>query len=342
MRFSIIIPVYNAEKYLKSSLNSVVGQTFGNYEVVIVNDGSTDNSLNIVNEYAKKYGFKVVDKQNSGSYAARVDGIVNSEGEYIISLDSDDCFSSDTSLAELDEKLRELDNPDILIFGYNEMSDDGKIIKTNSRRKESFVGDGCKDFYKRFFSSTEFNSIWSKTFRRDLFSVEQVIDRRIDMCDDVCILLNILNFATTIECVDGVFYNYRINPTSLVRQYKKSESINVLVYDKMSEFTAEKGFSAEFSEITAMRLLKDCAVTYLLATNNVNKKLGCYKSDLLEIASNTTYRKVCGDYLCKQSFFIRFINNLILKKKVRTIIFFKRILQVKGINKLMRKMYVKA
>lgn len=341
MRFSIVVPVYNTEKYLKTSLDSIAGQTFKDYEVIIVNDESTDNSLSIVNEYAEKYGFKVINKQNGGCYAARVEGIINCKGEYIVNLDSDDSFSSDTVLAELDVKLRGLNNPDILIYGYYERSDNGKIIKTDLRKRESFIGDGCKDFYKRFFGTNEFNSIWSKVFKKELFSAERIINKRINMCEDVFILLNILETASSIECIEDVFYNYRLNPTSLVRQYRKSDLVNVLVYDKMIEFASEKGLDKEFSDIASMRLLKDCAVTYLLASNNVSKKLDCYKSDLCEIASDSTYRKVCNDYLSRQSFCIRFINKMILKKKLRTLVFFKRILQIKTINKLMKKMYCK-
>ena len=342
MRFSIVVPVYNTKKYLKTSLDSIVGQTFNEYEVVVVNDGSTDDSMNIVNEYAMKYGFKVIDKPNKGCYAARVDGIINCKGEYIINLDSDDCFSSDTVLAELDKRLRKINDPDVLIYGYNEMSDNGKITKTNYRKRQSYIGDKCKEFYKRFFATTEYNSIWSKVFRKELFSAELIINKRINMCEDVFISLNILESASSIECVEDVFYNYRINPTSLVREYKKSDSVNVLVYEKMSEFISRKGLDKEFLEIASMRFLKDCAVTYLLAPNNINGKSDCYKSDLCEIASNPIYQKVCGDYLSKQSSCIRFINKLILKKKLRMIVFFKRFFQIKSINKLMRKVYGKA
>lgn len=343
MRFSIVMPVYNTEKYLRTSLDGIVGQTFCDYEVIIINDGSTDNSLNIANEYAAKYGFSVIDKPNGGCYAARVEGIESSKGEYVINLDSDDCFASATVLAELDEQLRKLGNPDILIYGYNEMSDDGKTLKTVLREKKSFVGsEGLKDFYKKFLGTNEYNSIWSKAFKRELFSVDRVMDGRIDMCDDVFVTLNIIDRAASIECTDSVFYNYRINPQSLVRQYKKSDLINVSVYDKMREFQTEKGLDEEFTEIVSGRLLKDCAVTYLLAPNNVNGKIDCYKSDLCEIASDETYRKVYSDYLGKQSFVIRFINKLIFKKKTRTLLFFKRILQIKIINRLMRKAYGKA
>lgn len=342
MRFSIVVPVYNTEKYLKTSIESIIGQTFDNYEVIFVNDGSTDNSLSVVNEYAKKYGFRVVDKENGGSYAARVDGIVNSNGEYILNLDSDDSFSSNTVLEELDKRLSELGNPDILIYGHNEISDNGEITKTNLLKRESFVGDECKEFYKRFFATTEFNSIWSKAFKKELFSLEHVLSEKINMCDDVFVTLNILETALSIECVEDVFYNYRINPTSLVRQYRKSDVVNVLVYDKMAEFVCEKKLDSEFMDLAALRLLKDCAVTYLLAPNNINGKVECYKSDLCEIASNSTYQKVCSDYLDKQSFIIRFINKLIRKKKFGTLIFLKRILQIKVINKQLREIYGKA
>ena len=90
-KFSIIVPVYNTEKYLRKCLDSIKNQTFNDYEVIIINDGSTDNSLSIVSAI-NDIRIKIYSKSNGGVSAARNDGIIHSVGDYILFLDADDIF----------------------------------------------------------------------------------------------------------------------------------------------------------------------------------------------------------------------------------------------------------
>ena len=90
-KFSIIIPVYNVEKYLKKCLDSVFNQTYKDYEVIVVNDGTKDNSMDIV----KDYDVKVINQKNQGLSAARNAGVKKATGEYLIFLDSDDYWEKD-------------------------------------------------------------------------------------------------------------------------------------------------------------------------------------------------------------------------------------------------------
>ncbi len=88
---SVIIPVYNAEKYLKKAIDSVLSQTLARIELVCINDGSKDGSMRILSEYQKNYSnIKVIDQKNSGAACARNTGIQRAEGEYVFFLDSDD------------------------------------------------------------------------------------------------------------------------------------------------------------------------------------------------------------------------------------------------------------
>ena len=114
---SVIIPVYNAEKYLRKCLDSVCGQTLKNIEIICVNDASTDNSLMILNEYAKKDGRIVVidKKENEGSSFARKTAIANAKGDYIIPLDADDYYTKPKAL-EYSYKLAIQENSDIVLF----------------------------------------------------------------------------------------------------------------------------------------------------------------------------------------------------------------------------------
>lgn len=97
IRFSIIIPVYNTEKYLERCLDSVLGQNYKEIEIILINDGSKDNSLKICEKYKKRFSeIVLIDQENQGLGAARNRGIENSNGEYLIFLDSDDYVEKDS------------------------------------------------------------------------------------------------------------------------------------------------------------------------------------------------------------------------------------------------------
>ena len=107
MLFSLILPVYNVELYLKECIVSILKQTYTDYELILVDDGSTDGSGAICDEYAEKEKqIKVIHKANGGSSDARNAGIETAQGEYIIYLDSDDYIISDRFLEKLSEKLK--------------------------------------------------------------------------------------------------------------------------------------------------------------------------------------------------------------------------------------------
>src|SRR5574344_179901 len=96
-KISVIVPVYNTEKYLAESLDSVIRQTFKDIEIICVDDGSTDNSSNILSKYAKKDSrIKVISQKNQGVITARNNAIKQAEGDYIYTLDSDDVIDETT------------------------------------------------------------------------------------------------------------------------------------------------------------------------------------------------------------------------------------------------------
>ena len=111
--FSIIIPIYNAERHLKSCLDSIVNQNYLNYEVLLIDDGSTDKSGEICDDYVSRFKkFKVIHKENKGVSNARNKGIELSQGEYLLFVDSDD-FLSETYLSSIYSVI-EKSNPSVV------------------------------------------------------------------------------------------------------------------------------------------------------------------------------------------------------------------------------------
>ncbi len=133
-KFSIIIPVYNVEKYIKKCLDSVFNQTYKDFEVIVINDGTPDNSMEII----KEYDITVINQKNQGQSAARNAGIKKATGDYIIFLDSDDYWRKDL-LKEINKSLK--NNPDVVRFQMQELFEgqDG-ILEHNEKGFEGLNG----------------------------------------------------------------------------------------------------------------------------------------------------------------------------------------------------------
>ena len=116
VKFSIIVPVYNVEKYLEDCLDSILKQTYDDFEVIVVNDGSTDNSQKVIDNYAKRDNrIKAFKKKNGGVSDARNYGISKAKGEYFIFVDSDDTIN-DKLLEKLDKEIKKYDEIDLIKY----------------------------------------------------------------------------------------------------------------------------------------------------------------------------------------------------------------------------------
>ncbi|MGN1326481.1 MAG: glycosyltransferase family 2 protein, partial [Clostridia bacterium] len=125
-KITVIMPVYNVEKYLEEAIDSVIYQTYQNLEIILIDDGSTDNSGNICDEYAKKDShIKVIHQENKGLSGARNTGLDIATGEYIMFIDSDDIFPKDACEKML--KFMEEKDADYIVGNYTNMSEEGEI-----------------------------------------------------------------------------------------------------------------------------------------------------------------------------------------------------------------------
>lgn len=141
-RFSVIISAYNVEPYIERAINSVLNQKFNNYELIVVEDKSTDNTLQKIMQYKSK--IKIIkNKQNKGLGAVRNIGIDNAKGEYIIHLDGDDTLYNESTLQDID-KLIGSNKPDIVFLGFQEINGNNRLrisTKERSTREERLLCD---------------------------------------------------------------------------------------------------------------------------------------------------------------------------------------------------------
>lgn len=165
MRYSVIVPIYNAEGTLRRCLDSLVGQRFSDYELLLINDGSTDGSDAICREYANTYScVRCFAKENGGVSSARNLGLEQAEGEYILFVDSDDYVSQDY-FASLSHAL-ESNATDLLMFGYCNFGGISAEWDTGEFYEDSEIG-----IAERVSSAVRqylFSSLWSKAFKRQI------------------------------------------------------------------------------------------------------------------------------------------------------------------------------
>lgn len=200
MRFSIIIPVYNVEKYIDKCLDTVMHQTYDDYEVIVVNDETPDNSMKIVQKYVDMFPGKiqVIHQKNTRQGGARNNGVTKARGEYILFVDSDD-YVAGNMLEVVDEKLKE--NPcDILFFQYTPVSEQGEelpYVRHNAiaagvycpKRDKHLVllptGPVNKAFRREFYVGTQLQFPEKLLYEDGVTRLFYAVAESIVVCDDV-------------------------------------------------------------------------------------------------------------------------------------------------------------
>ena len=222
MKFSVIVPVYNVERFLRQCVESVLNQSFGDFELILVDDGSPDNCPRICDEYALKDGrVKVIHKTNGGLVSARKAGCVVAVGEYVVCLDGDDYIAPNC----LDSFAKAIDaySPDICVCGFY------KAYAENEVKCLPFENAGFYDKetiekhiypylienkYGRYFSA----SIWAKAFRREIYTEYQTsVDPRIKIGEDQCVVKPCVFRAESLYVIDECLYYYRQNDESMTK-----------------------------------------------------------------------------------------------------------------------------
>lgn len=204
IKISVTVPVYNTSKYIRQCLESLYRQTFKDIEFIIVDDGSTDGSSIICDEYAKKDSrFRVIHKKNGGSASARQTGLDVSRGNYIIVCDSDD-WVEPNMYEELYKKAIEND-ADIITCGFYTEYDNGKKISNYTIFKES---NGIVDNYDILERGAGWS--WVKLIKRSLFKkANAYYEPGINLSEDSLIVYKLLRISPKIVQLDKPLYHYR-------------------------------------------------------------------------------------------------------------------------------------
>jgi len=224
IKFSIIVPVYNIEKYICQCVDSILSQTYSNLEIILVNDGSTDNSLSILNDYAKKDArIIIVDKKNGGLSSARNAGIDVCMGDYISFIDGDD-WVAENMYATAYSSIREQGWVDLITFSFYNYYATKDIVVF------SYKHEGCKTGMEFYAESNYYVNAWSK-----IYSAKRIKNGNYRFIPGI--IHEDIPFTTlyTIESdsvvnIDIPLYYYRRNRTDSILNSLNEKSINDKAY----------------------------------------------------------------------------------------------------------------
>ena len=216
MRLSVIVPVYNIEKYVGKCLDSILSNDIQDMEVIVVNDGSTDNSLSVINEYAQKDNrVVIIDKGNGGCASARNAGIKKASGEYIGFVDGDDFVDKDMFIKLLNTAYDSDKCPkyDYVYCGYQEYYEETMECQRvlNDKLTMPYLGgtDSTDDIL-RLVTNTRV-AIWRAIYRLDVIKNKKIyFHEDLKRFDDLPFRVEYIFNAGSVRCIDEYMYFYRL------------------------------------------------------------------------------------------------------------------------------------
>ncbi len=247
-KISVIVPIYNVEKYLENCLFSIQNQTFDSYEVVLVEDGSTDNSKQIAEQFVSQHRdkFKLVCQENRGLSGARNTGLLHADGEYICFVDSDDTIEP-TFLSALYEQA-EKNNADLVFCAFQSVDEQGKCLEVH---RENIQPEKIYNLKKNKELFLIQNAAWNKLYRKDIIINNNLQYTEGAWYEDLRFTKKYLLLAEKVVYCDQVLYNYLQRSGSIMSSMGSKRNFEILdALDEVTEFYYKKGVLDEFeSEI---------------------------------------------------------------------------------------------
>lgn len=255
IKVSIVVPVYNVEEYLRACLESLIGQTLKDIEIICVNDGSTDDSLNILKEYVDKDSrIVIINQQNQGISVARNNALKIAKGEYIGFVDSDDWVDLNFFEKLYNEAVK--NDCDIAAGGIAWNKNDGELDFVDISFKNSKIYTKTPDKYK-ITKVAKTAHVWNKIYKKELLDKLKLDFEPDRYYEDMMFSHRVLHESGRLVTAPGVFYHYRLNPLSAVntdspqkRLDFKSEvlkTINYVIKNKIKVNLAK--YYPQFTEV---------------------------------------------------------------------------------------------
>lgn len=314
-KFSVLIPVYNVEKYLRECVDSVLCQSYKNFEIILVDDGSTDSSGRMCDEYARENeNIKVIHQTNKGQYLARKEAVNYAVGDYCIYLDSDD-FWEPCLLEKVNETISKFDC-DIVMFSMRDYINgkfgDKKILFENN---SIFAGQSKLVLYEKLIETNDLNNLVLKAFKNEICERKSAKYGFEGICygedgfESACLIKN----AERIIYIDECLYNYRKG--SGVTNHISADRIEKLLNTKIQLESLLLKTGLDLSEsinkrnIIFMRHSVKCIIYGYMHSPQI------LKQTMKKVIKNEYYQEMKKYAYPKLSFFEKLVLNVVEEEK---------------------------
>ncbi len=324
INFSVIIPLFNCGEYIKDCLNSILNQTYQNFKIIVVNDGSTDNSLEIAKS-VKDERIKIVTKENGGLFHARITGLKTADKDsYIVFVDADDKIESN-----LLETLKEVfeNGSDTAIFRLKTFGEDEKERELESVYSDGqrFNGSAKKEIIKTLFTTAKINSIVCKSCKQSLIETKILENYpRIAIGEDALFTMNLFKNAQDITYIDRPLYLYRQNLKSMSHAMKFSTYQDGVFRFKLQREQAPLFFENEelIKVLDGIDQMAFHVVAALLLSKRYKKTDDkSYEEIINKISDDEFFKELFERSEKKQGLLNKTVSKLVRKKKIKTLSF---------------------
>lgn len=233
-KISIIVPVYNVGEKLNRSVDSLINQTYKNIEILLINDGSTDNSGTLCDKYAQRDSrIKVIHKKNGGVSSARNIGISEATGKYIMFVDSDD-YTDEKTCQVMINAIEKYD-VDMIVASYNTVYN-GKVMKHICPEKVYDSVESMKDDFRLIYLDCFLNSPWNKLFKREL--IKNKFDESMRYFEDYYFVLDYMDNIKSLATIETPMYYYIEDTGSSLTKVFREDTFDVFpkIYLRQKEF----------------------------------------------------------------------------------------------------------
>jgi glycosyltransferase involved in cell wall biosynthesis len=320
---SIIVPVFNMEKYLLQCLNSIAAQEIKNFEIIIVDDGSTDSSLDMCHNFSNiNANVKVYSKKNEGQGVARNYGLARAQGKYIAYVDSDD-YLMPTMACDVVKVLEET-NADFANFGASFVDTNHKIIKSVCPSNfKLLIGDEI--FHNALIDNGIYTISVNKIYRRSFLLDNKIEFPALKSNEDIFFSRAVAYYAKKTVFIPSIYYIALIRKGSTSRSMDKSiftNSIEIIKYER-NHFSPKisKGITADYFDAHILKFFTYILIQAAFRINNISEYKECFL-----IAQNVAYSKIAKNKratsllsvksramitLCQHKYILRFIANIL-------------------------------
>lgn len=310
---SVIVPVFNSEQYIYKTLLSVKNQTYPFFEVIIIDDGSTDNTKLECMKILEDHRFHYYYIENAGVSHARNFGMSKVQGDWIVFLDGDDEFNRDT--LQYVAKVVEKEPTDLVCFGYEKISK-GKNCGKCQLEEKKYKRNELPVAVRKIYESGCMNVVWNKAFKNEILLQNNIqMDESLWIGEDFMFVIDYMDHISSINTLSYIGYRYTIDSNGLTKKTRNNELEKRIIQEqRLEQFVAKHGGDTKFVQYAFIKI----CLNYL-QHSICNYELFCNAVD--ESASNPTIEKAYNIIKSERSI-LSFIASAIMKSRKKTLFLF--------------------